>query len=58
MPEGQSQSPTSTASQSVQSQIQQQPELSNVTVTEGSDKVELSGTVASKADKDKAAANK
>jgi osmotically-inducible protein OsmY len=54
MPQGQSQSPTGPASQSVQSQIQQQPELSNVTVTEGSDKIELSGTVASKADKDKA----
>ena len=50
----QSQTQTGTASQSVQSQIQQQPELTGVTVNESSDKIELSGTVASKADKDKA----
>jgi osmotically-inducible protein OsmY len=50
----QSQSQTGTASQSVQSQIQQQPALSNVTASESSDRIELSGTVASKADKDMA----
>jgi osmotically-inducible protein OsmY len=50
----QSQTQTGTPSQSIQSQIQQQPELSGVTVNESSDKIELSGTVASKADKEKA----
>jgi hypothetical protein len=50
----QSQSPTSTAGRSVQAQIQQQPELSGVAVKESSDKIELSGTVASKSDKEKA----
>jgi osmotically-inducible protein OsmY len=50
----QSQSPTSAAGQSVQAQIQQQPELSGVMVNESSNKVELSGTVASKSDKEKA----
>jgi osmotically-inducible protein OsmY len=47
-------SQTGTTGQSVQAQIQQQPELSGVTVNETSDKIELSGTVASKADKEKA----
>ena len=50
----QSQSPTSAGNQNVQAQIQQQPELSNVTVNETSDKIELSGTVNSSADKEKA----
>ena len=50
----QSQSPTNSAGQSVQAQIQQQPELSGVTVNESSNKIELSGTVGSKADKERA----
>src|SRR3954471_13183321 len=48
MPQSQTQTQTGTAGQNVQSQIQQQPELSSVTVNESSDKIELSGTVASK----------
>jgi osmotically-inducible protein OsmY len=40
--------------QQVQSALQQQPELSGVMASASGDKIELTGTVAKKADKDKA----
>jgi osmotically-inducible protein OsmY len=40
--------------QQIQSSLQQQPELSGVMAKASGDKIELTGTVAKKADKDKA----
>jgi osmotically-inducible protein OsmY len=40
--------------QQIQAALQQQPELANVTVSAAGDKIELSGTVAKKEDKEKA----
>ena len=50
----QNQPQSSSPGAQVQSALQKQPELSNVMVNETSDKIELAGTVASTADKDKA----
>jgi invasion protein IalB len=50
----QSQPQASSAGAQIQTALQKQPELSNVMVNETNDKIELAGTVASAADKDKA----
>src|SRR5678815_1002135 len=62
MPQAQQQTPQSGGQaggsdqsvQQIQAALQQQPELSNVTVSASGDKIELAGTVAKKEDKEKA----
>ena len=52
--QSQSQPQSSSPGAQIQAALQKQPELSNVMVNETTDKIELAGTVASTADKDKA----
>jgi hypothetical protein len=53
-PQSQSQTQSSSPGAQIQAALQKQPELSNVMVNETTEKIELVGTVASTADKDKA----